>query len=43
MFWWFIAFQEEMAFYEAKNGTYYLQKNEIPKNFDPIFRGKVPV
>ena len=25
-----------MAIYEAKNYTYYLQKNETPKMFDPI-------
>ena len=32
-----MAFQEEMAIYEAKNDNYYLQKNEILQNFDPIF------
>ena len=32
-----MAFEEENAIYEAQNDTYYLQKNEIPKNFNPIF------
>ena len=26
-----------MVIYESENDTYYLKKNEIPKNFDPIF------
>ena len=30
-----------MAIYEAKNYTYYLQNNETPKMFDPIFGGNV--
>ena len=32
-----------MAIYEAKNYTYYLQKNETPKMFDPIFGGNESV
>ena len=30
-----------MAIYEANKHTYYLQKNETPKMFDPIFGGNV--
>ena len=30
-----------MAIYEAKNYTYYLQNNETPKMFDPMFGGNV--
>jgi len=26
-----------MVIYESENDTYYLKKNEIPKNFHPIF------
>jgi hypothetical protein len=32
-----------MAIYEAIKHAYYLQKNETPKLFDPIFGGNVCV